>query len=106
MTKAKRTTTKINDSSCPLLSLPPELRNSIYNYVLSSITESRVNERGLIPHALARTCHQTRDEFLPMCKYLDETTPNTLKARVTDFDFKALMAYLQWRLPSKTRYLE
>ena len=55
---------------CAFLSIPPELRNRIYQYVLIEepyidINTSAEEKEGAQP-ALTRTCHQIRDETLPV----------------------------------------
>lgn len=51
----------IDGSTSPFFKLSAELRNVIYKYVFS-----HEKNRGLAPHALARTSRQTRQEFLFM----------------------------------------
>jgi hypothetical protein len=50
-----------------LLSLPPELHNSIYEDVVANTDEFSLSEEGIIKaHPLLLVCAQFRAEFTPM----------------------------------------
>lgn len=75
-------------SSSPLLELPPELRNEVYDYVASEpLTDAVVFHDKRIPHPLARTCKLLRAEFLPIYELIDYSQIERLTVVVTDFDF-------------------
>ncbi|KAK4546963.1 hypothetical protein LTR36_001695 [Oleoguttula mirabilis] len=83
-----------------LLNLPPELRNSIYEYVASGNERARFNEHGLVPHALAQTCHQICNEFESIYQHTTKSSMRTLRVRIVDFDFQPFIAYLTNGFPN------
>lgn len=72
---------------CPLLDLPPELRNEIYEYVAASsgdvhVLDSRRCGKLITNASLGRVSRQVRDEFMAaVCLCAPKIT-----ARVKDFD--------------------
>ncbi|KAK5124596.1 hypothetical protein LTR85_001309 [Meristemomyces frigidus] len=84
-----------------LLGLPAELRNLIYDHIIYDVEKARFSEHGLVPHALARTCRQTREEFYPIYRHAADTAIPFWRVRVVDFDFKPFITYLKVLAPIK-----
>ena len=77
-----------------LLLLAAELRDRIYGYLtLDPPNKILLTERNGLPHALARTCRQLREEFLRVYSNLDRGEAKSLSAVVKDFNFGPLMRY-------------
>lgn len=47
----------------PLLSLPPELRNHIYEIVAANTERLTVRHGSVRPHPFSQVCHQVQDKF-------------------------------------------
>ena len=78
----------------PLLDLPPELRNSIYEAVISSGLVLELKHGHTNPHPLNRTCRLVRKEFLPIYEH---ATPDAIEAEVTGFDLRTVETLLKSR---------
>lgn len=79
----------------PLLKLPRELRDTIYEYVVCSDLVARVSNKGhIIQPNLAITCQQIRHELLQSFNSLVLARANTIRATVTNFDFAPLCKVL------------
>ncbi|KAK6433572.1 hypothetical protein LTR95_010248 [Oleoguttula sp. CCFEE 5521] len=79
---------------CFLLSLPGELRNSIYDaiYALEGIT--LIGDRTQV-HPLGRTCHHLHREVLSRTSaYAEKDVQVTVSARIYDFGFQYLQKWL------------
>ena len=59
---------KTTQHASPLLQLPAEIRNDIYEDVASSITKIKIRNGVTLVHPLAHACRQLRSEFLPFFK--------------------------------------
>lgn len=98
-----------------LLNLPAELRNQIYELVCRNDPEVEVSVRGkkvdVIPHPLARSCRQLRDEFLPMFEATALRHASTVTCYTTNLDIggSALPVWLSQHPPKlsigQRRYL-
>ncbi|KAK5136550.1 hypothetical protein LTR08_002894 [Meristemomyces frigidus] len=80
-------------TSSPLLALPPELRNDIYDLVKAEQTDFktlRITNGSVVLHPLTRTCRQLRRESSSILQpdSLDDTT--CITAQVFDIKFDAL----------------
>lgn len=85
-----------------LLDLAPELRNTIYGMVISSIVKVcfRNNPKEhIVNHALAYTSHQIRNEFLYLARTVDMSTVATITTDIHNYDFRKLVTFLN-RLPA------
>ncbi|KAK5124726.1 hypothetical protein LTR85_001439 [Meristemomyces frigidus] len=82
----------------PLLTLPAELRNLIYEYVTcsDSTVTMKVNPGGHIiqPH-VALTNHEVRSEFLPLFSALILERADAVSAVIVNHNFGPLIDILQ-----------
>ncbi|KAK4546867.1 hypothetical protein LTR36_001599 [Oleoguttula mirabilis] len=82
---------------------PPELRNRVYEYLGSDLTEERfkhirIVDGTIISHPLARTCRQLRTECTPIFDpyHLREyNTIESIEAVVQDFKFEGFRRLLE-----------
>jgi len=85
--------TGVDEDSSPLLQLPAELRNDIYEYIaVDACAELHPRTRGKLASrsTLCRVSKQVRDEYHAV---LYMTTPY-IKAHVKDFDFGHIVTFL------------
>lgn len=82
-------------SASALLRLPPELRNSIYNFVGDSGSKIVFDHGTLVaPHsALATACRQIRAEYLPMLREVVRLA-DTVEARIEGLESDDLIAFI------------
>ncbi|KAK4635281.1 hypothetical protein CLAFUW4_01399 [Fulvia fulva] len=64
----------------PLLSLPPELRNHIYEIVAANTERLTVRHGSVRPHPFSQVCHQVQDKF-------GSIFPKTILVQLEDFNF-------------------
>ncbi|KAK5124683.1 hypothetical protein LTR85_001396 [Meristemomyces frigidus] len=80
----------------PLLKLPAELRNDIYER-LAWLTETiKIGSAGCIAAetALLAICHQIRDEALPVIRHIALLSASTIRADVHNFDFAHVIEFI------------
>ncbi|TKA22502.1 hypothetical protein B0A50_07968 [Salinomyces thailandicus] len=75
---------------CPLLELPPELRNNIYEDVARSMSTIHVDGNRIEQHALTSTCRHVCEEFLRLSEAITLSYATTIHARIYNMDFSAL----------------
>lgn len=97
-------------SHFPLLSLPPELRNWIYELVHAHQMEYEdihITNGSIVLHPLTRTCQQLRVECSPIFRPTDLSVTEAITAQVFDFDIDQLhQLLLSWpRLDQTVRLL-
>ncbi|KAK5124671.1 hypothetical protein LTR85_001384 [Meristemomyces frigidus] len=87
------------------LSLPPELRNTIYQIVADTTTTVRLTVGGgTADHPLTSVCQQLRQEFTPVWRHKDSATIEIIQATVINYDFSQVKramkpfdaAYTRW----------
>ncbi|KAK5118842.1 hypothetical protein LTR62_000051 [Meristemomyces frigidus] len=87
--------------SFDFLGLPAELRNSIYELLAAGcdrICIQATSERSpaiAVQHSMNGVNRQTREEFLDILGDQTLVTPRSIYARVIDFDFSTLQAYIK-----------
>ncbi|KAK5113952.1 hypothetical protein LTR62_003075 [Meristemomyces frigidus] len=90
--------------------LPAEIRIEIYKLVVLDVvlhilplsgngTDAEQSKRNL-PHALARTSRQTRNEVLPILR-----ATCSIRANVTDFNFSGMLAWMARIPPTQQHHL-
>lgn len=77
--------------SSPLLQLPAEIRNKIYEDVASSIAKIKIRNGVTIVHPLAHACRQLRAEFLPFFK--DKAFPTIASTKHMTFTVHDMIQY-------------
>jgi len=83
------------------LALHPELRNQIYAIFASECQRILVHATGakgprvVAGHAISQVNRQLRSEFINKLERQTLNTPRDIRARVVDFDFSVLIAYLR-----------
>lgn len=85
------------------LGLPGELRNDIYERMISADSMMILRSAELV-HPLAQVSRQIRSEFLPLWTTEAPKTTTKLVAYVLNFDFARLMAFLH-TLPEREKDL-
>lgn len=81
----------------PLLGLPPELRNRIYEYVASRTTTGYYHVGVVVIAApgLAAVSRQVRSEYLPVLCHKIKHEADTLYFEVRNFEFEGVIDWLQ-----------
>lgn len=99
-----------NVSRSALLSLPPELRNQIYDLVASDTEQITIRNGAVLPHSFSQVCRQIRNEFGPLFKAMTKQSPPylspaTIKIQLENFDFnQTVQAIDRCRHDSNTRF--
>ncbi|KAI5370857.1 hypothetical protein Slin14017_G017360 [Septoria linicola] len=93
--------TEPDTTNSPLLNLPGELRNMIYDMVFADTQRLLIRDGKIVDHALAQVNQQIRSEFRPILfpqnslamgeKY---PTPVNIALQLCDFDFLSTMEVL------------
>ncbi|KAK3656994.1 hypothetical protein LTR22_009495 [Elasticomyces elasticus] len=76
------------------MTIAPELRNSIYKFVLLGVQEVTIDAGGRLKNqpGLLATCRQVRGEALPIFTYFAPTVA-LCKVNVQNLDFTQLIAF-------------
>lgn len=95
--------------SSPLMKLPAELRNNVYEFVIGEIKVLKINQHGCFAGrpALLGTCKQIRSEALPIFEHMcgeaakgSHMRLHSLKFHVHNFDFQHVQAFqVEHRMP-------
>lgn len=77
-----------------LLSLPPELRNHIYEIVAADIDQLTIRRGSVRPHPFSHVCRQIQDEFgsifaASIKDQVPTVKPKTILIQLDDFDFSS-----------------
>lgn len=70
-----------------ILKLPGELRNMIYDHIASETKAITIREGSILPHPLAQTCRQLRQEFSSFQPGKHILKPARTTMQIRDFDF-------------------
>ena len=84
-------------STSPLLRLPSELRNTVYEMSLADVTTSRINKDGmLVPPAIAQVCRSIRTEVFSYLAHFptSQACMQHLEAVVSECDFGHVIKFL------------
>lgn len=96
--------------SSMLLSLPPELRNQIYDLVAVDTEQVTIRNGAVLPHSFSQVCRQIRNEFGTLFAAITKQSPpylapSTIKIQLENFDFnRAVQAIDRCRHDSNTRF--
>ena len=83
--------------SSPLLKLPAELRNTIYEMLAWDTVTVRVGSRGSIidQTPLLATCHHIRNEALLTLERCSLLAARSITAEVHNFDFSHILTFIE-----------
>lgn len=93
-----------------LLTLPPELRNQIYDIVAGDTEQITIRNGVIVPHSFSQVCRRTRNEFGPLFTAMSKQSPphlapTTIKIQLENFDFnQTVQAVDRCRHDSNTRF--
>lgn len=97
-------------SPTTLLTLPPELRNQIYDLVAGDTEHITIRNGVILPHSFSQVCQQIRNEFGPLFTAMSKQSPPylapaTITIQLQDFDFnQTVQAVDRCRHDSNTRF--
>lgn len=97
-------------SRSALLTLPPELRNQIYDLVASDTEQVTIRNGAILPHSFSQVCRQIRNEFGPLFMATTKQSPPylapaTIKIQLENFDFdQTIQAIDRCRHDSNTKF--